>query len=74
MTNNVAGKMFKDDVVALEAEYCEAHNKAVTAKIIREYLASMDKASVREDEEEEEDRKKIGMSDPAYYHSLGKEH
>ena len=49
-------------------------DRDVTAKIVREYVASRGKGSTWEDEEEEEEKKRIGMSDTAYYHSLGKEH
>lgn len=49
----------------------EMHNRDVTADYIKEYVASVDKTIPNEDEEEEGHRKK-GMSDTAYYHSLGK--
>lgn len=50
----------------------EMHNREVTAKIIREYVAT--RTVVDEDEKEEGITKKGGMSDTAYYHSLGREH
>jgi hypothetical protein len=48
----------------------EMADREVTAEIIREWvLAHEDK----EDDEEDEPRKPSGMSDTAYFHSLGKE-
>ena len=51
----------------------EMHDRDVTAKIIREYVASKG-AAQKDDEEEEEGGRKKGMSDTAYYHSLGKKY
>lgn len=51
----------------------EMVDRDVTAKIIREYVASIDSA-VSEDEEDEMPGRKPGMSDTAYYHFLSKEH
>jgi len=47
-------------------------DRDITAQIIREYVASKDETSADEEEDPEQQRK--GMSDTAYYHSLGKEH
>jgi hypothetical protein len=49
------------------------HNRDVTANYIRNYVESVKESSddVEEDEEEKAN-KRDGMSDTAYYHSLGK--
>ena len=49
----------------------EMYNRDVTAQIIKEYVSSEGVVHV-EDEDEEEGGRKKGMSDTAYYHSLGK--
>ena len=47
-------------------------DRDITAQSIREYVAS--KGKVNANEEDEPEQRKKGMSDTAYYHSLGKEH
>lgn len=51
----------------------EMHDRDVTAEIIREYVSTVHRVKEIDEDEETGGRKK-GMSDTAYYHSLGKEH
>ncbi len=51
----------------------EMHNRDTTAEIIREYVSAVHRAK-KEDDDESDGGRKDGMSDTAYYHSLGKEH
>ncbi len=62
----------------LQAEVLrEMHDRNITAKIIREYLAAKHAAVINveeKDDEEEDEKERGGMSDTAFYHFLGKEH
>jgi len=51
----------------------EMHDRDTTAEIIREYVNEVHRVKKLDEDEENGGRKK-GMSDTAYYHSLGKEH
>jgi hypothetical protein len=50
----------------------EMHNRDTTAQIIREYVAFKGATDVVDEDDEDEGGRKKGMSDTAYYHSLGK--
>lgn len=52
----------------------EMADRDITAKIVREYVASNSATNAEDDDDDEKGRRKGGMSDTAYYHSLGKEH
>lgn len=52
----------------------QMHDRDVTAQIIREYVMQKEASRSDDEDEDEKGRRKGGMSDTAYYHSLGREH